>query len=78
QHIDEEHIHTLSVTSRLTPGRVTVTDYDYTRPRADLATTAENPRLTASADGELYGWGDYSQPLAGAQGLTGQPNDTER
>ncbi|RQR20490.1 type VI secretion system tip protein VgrG, partial [Burkholderia sp. Bp9143] len=78
QRIDEEHIHALSVTSRLTPGRVTVTDYDYTRPRADLATTAENPRPTASADGEIYGWGDYSQPLAGAQGLTGQPNDTAR
>ncbi|WP_260428186.1 type VI secretion system Vgr family protein [Burkholderia sp. Bp9031] len=78
QRIDEEHIHTLSVTSRLTPGRVTVTDYDYTRPRANLAATVEDPRPTASADGELYGWGDYSQPLAGAQGLTGQPNDTER
>ncbi|RQZ11295.1 type VI secretion system tip protein VgrG [Burkholderia sp. Bp9031] len=78
QRIDEEHIHTLSVTSRLTPGRVTVTDYDYTRPCADLAATEEDPRPTASADGEIYGWGDYSQPLAGAQGLTGQPNDTER
>ncbi|RQV14333.1 type VI secretion system tip protein VgrG [Burkholderia cenocepacia] len=76
--IDEEHIHTLSVTSRLTPGRVSLTDYDYTRPRADLAATVDNPRPSASADGELYGWGDYSQPLAGAQGLTGQPNDTAR
>ncbi|HHY6932341.1 TPA: type VI secretion system Vgr family protein [Burkholderia ambifaria] len=78
QRIDEEHIRALSVTSRLTPGRVVVTDYDYTRPRANLAATAEDPRPTASADGEIYGWGDYSQPLAGAQGLTGQPNDTER
>ncbi|KAG8155017.1 type VI secretion system Vgr family protein, partial [Burkholderia catarinensis] len=78
QRIDEEHIHALSVISRLTPGHVIVTDYDYTRPRANLAATAEDPRPTASADGEIYGWGDYSQPLAGAQGLTGQPNDTER
>ncbi|MFP3501511.1 type VI secretion system Vgr family protein [Burkholderia sp. SIMBA_062] len=78
QRIDEEHIHTLSVTSRLTPGRVSVTDYDYTRPRAKLGATVEDPRPTASADGEIYGWGDYSQPLSGAQGLTGQPNDTER
>lgn len=76
--IDEEHIHALSVTSRLTVGRVTVTDYDYTRPRAKLAATEENPRGTASADGEIYAWGDYSQPLAGAQGLAGQPNDTDR
>ncbi|OXJ13544.1 type VI secretion system Vgr family protein [Burkholderia sp. AU6039] len=77
QRIDEEHIHTLSVTSRLTAGSVSVTDYDYTRPRARLDTTVEDPRPTASSDGEIYDWGDYSQPLAGAQGLTGQPNDTE-
>ncbi|KFL53415.1 type IV secretion protein Rhs [Burkholderia pyrrocinia] len=76
--IDEEHIHALSVTSRLTAGCVTVTDYDYTRPRAKLAATEENPRGTASADGEIYAWGDYSQPLAGAQGLAGQPNDADR
>ncbi|RQX79542.1 type VI secretion system tip protein VgrG [Burkholderia anthina] len=76
--IDAEHIHTLSVTRRLTPGGMSVTDYDYTRPRADLAATAEAPRPNASADGEIYGWGDYSQPLAGAPGLTGQPNDTAR
>ncbi|WP_126284746.1 type VI secretion system Vgr family protein [Burkholderia stagnalis] len=76
--IDEEHIHALSVTSRLTVGRVAVTDYDYTRPRAKLTATDENPRNTASADGEIYAWGDYSQPLAGAQGLTGQPNDVDQ
>ncbi|KAB0643121.1 type VI secretion system Vgr family protein [Burkholderia latens] len=75
--IDEEHIHALSVTSRLTAGRVTVTDYDYTRPRAKLAVTEENPRDTANADGEIYAWGHYSQPLAGAQGLAGQPNETD-
>ncbi|MBN3779990.1 type VI secretion system tip protein VgrG [Burkholderia sp. Ac-20345] len=76
--IDEEHIHALSVTSRLTSGSVTVVDYDYTRPRANLAVTEENPRKTASADGAVYAWGDYSQPLAGAQGVAGQPNDTEQ
>ncbi|HHL4081653.1 type VI secretion system Vgr family protein [Burkholderia sola] len=75
--IDEEHVHALSVTSRLTAGRVTVTDYDHTRPRATLAVTEENPRDTASADSEIYAWGRYSQPLAGAQGLAGQPNDTD-
>ncbi|MBN3798084.1 type VI secretion system Vgr family protein [Burkholderia sp. Ac-20392] len=77
QRIDEEHIHTLSVTSRLTTGAVSVTDYDYTRPRARLDVSVEDPRPTASSDGEIYDWGDYSQPLADAQGLTGQPNDTE-
>ncbi|CAB3754369.1 type IV secretion protein Rhs [Burkholderia sp. MSh2] len=78
QRIDEEHIRTLSVTSRLTPGRVSVTDYDYARPSARLGATVENPRPTANADGEIYGWGDYSQPLAGAQGLAGTPNDVDR
>ncbi|HDR9484042.1 TPA: type VI secretion system tip protein VgrG [Burkholderia aenigmatica] len=78
QRIDEEHIHTLSVISRLTAGSVSVTDYDYTRPRARLGVTVEDPRPTASSGGEIYDWGDYSQPLAGTQGLTGQPNDTER
>ncbi|KFG98553.1 type IV secretion protein Rhs [Burkholderia paludis] len=78
QHIDEEHIHALSITSRLTAGRVTVADYDYTRPRAKLVATEENPRRTASADSEIYAWGDFSQPLAGAQGLEGQPNGTDR
>ncbi|WP_175854122.1 type VI secretion system Vgr family protein [Burkholderia anthina] len=77
KHIDEEHIHALSVTRRLTAGRVTVTDYDYTRPRAKLTVIEENPRDTPSADGEIYAWGDYSQPLAAAQGLAGQPNDTD-
>lgn len=76
--IDEEHIHALSVTSRLTSGSIAVVDYDYTRPRAKLTATEENPRKTASADGEVYGWGDYSQPLAGTQGLEGQPNDTDQ
>ncbi|WP_241239190.1 type VI secretion system Vgr family protein [Burkholderia stagnalis] len=76
--IDEEHIHALSVTSRLTSGSVTVVDYDYTRPRANLTVTEENPRKTASSDGAVYDWGDYSQPLAGAQGVEGQPNDTEQ
>ncbi|KVA16886.1 type IV secretion protein Rhs [Burkholderia ubonensis] len=76
--IDEEHIHALSVTSRLTVGRVTVTDYDYARPRATLTVTEANPRETANADGEIYAWGDYSQPLAGAHGLAGEPNETER
>ncbi|MBN3816370.1 type VI secretion system tip protein VgrG [Paraburkholderia sp. Se-20369] len=76
--IDEEHIHTLSVTSRLTPGRVTVVDYDYTRPRANLTVTEADPRKTASADAEIYDWGDHSQPLADASGLAGEPNDAER
>ncbi|KUY82395.1 type VI secretion system Vgr family protein [Burkholderia sp. RF4-BP95] len=76
--IDEEHIHALSVTSRLTSGSVTVVDYDYTRPRANLTVTEESQSETTCADGEIYDWGDYSQPLAGSSGLTGEANHTEQ
>ncbi|MEA3116769.1 MAG: type secretion system secreted protein VgrG, partial [Paraburkholderia sp.] len=72
--IDEEHIHALSVEVRLTTGRVSSVDYDYTRPRADLTATYEDPRDTAQARQEFYTWGDYAQPQAGAAGLLGEPN----
>ncbi len=76
--IDEEHIDALTVASSLTTGKVTLTDYDYTQPRADLRTEDEDPRDTAHAHQEEYGWGDYAQPLAGATGLTGEHNDALR
>lgn len=72
--IDEEHIHSLSVESRLTTGRVSSVDYDYTRPRADLTTQYEDPRDTAQAHQEFYTWGNYAQPQAGAVGLSGEHN----
>jgi type VI secretion system secreted protein VgrG len=73
--IDEEHIHELSVTSRLTTGGVRLVDYDYTRPLANLTVNDQDPRDTAYADQEHYSWGDFSQPLADASGLSGTPND---
>jgi len=73
--IDEEHINRLSVTSSVTAGRVTLTDYDYTRARANLTVSREDLRDTGSADQEVYAWGDYAQPQQGASGLSGQPND---
>jgi type VI secretion system secreted protein VgrG len=54
---------------------VTLVDYDYMRPRADLTVSDEDPRNTAHANQEHYTWGDYSQPLAGTSGLSGEPND---
>lgn len=75
--IDEEHIHALSVESRLTTGGVSSVDYDYTRPRADLTTKYEDPRDTAQARQEHYTWGDYAQPQAGAAGLTGEHNQPQ-
>jgi type VI secretion system VgrG family protein len=73
--IDEEHIHALSVTSRLSTGRVTLVDYDYTQPRADLTVDNLDPRHTAQANQEHYAWTDVSQPLAGSMGLSGWRND---
>src|SRR5579863_250566 len=73
--IDEEHIHALTVTNALTTGVVSTVDYDFTHPRADLTTKREDPRDTGFAMRERYAWGDYAQPLAGAQGLAGTPNE---
>ncbi|MBR7971669.1 hypothetical protein KDX01_00885 [Burkholderia vietnamiensis] len=58
-------------------GRATVADDDYTRLRENLMVTEESPRNTASADGAVCDWGDYSQPVAGTPGVDGQPNNTE-
>jgi len=38
QRIDEEHIHQFEIARALTTGKVSVTDYDYTQSRANLAT----------------------------------------
>ncbi|MGV2290593.1 type VI secretion system tip protein TssI/VgrG [Trinickia sp. YCB016] len=73
--IDEEHIHALSVTSKLTTGSVRSVDYDYTWPRADLSVKREDPRDTGFAHQERYVWGDYAQPQAGADGIAGVHNE---
>jgi type VI secretion system secreted protein VgrG len=73
--IDEEHIHALTVDSWLTTGSVATVDYDYTWPRADLTAKREDPRNTAFSQQEHYDWGDYSQPQAGASGLSGEHNE---
>ncbi|WP_059988209.1 type VI secretion system Vgr family protein [Burkholderia ubonensis] len=77
-HIDEEHIDQLDVSHALTAGAVHLADYDYTRPRARFTTDENRHSESAFANAEHYAFGDYSQPLAGASGLTGEPNDHER
>jgi type VI secretion system secreted protein VgrG len=76
--IDEEHIHKLELSRALTAGAVSLIDYDYTRSRARLGVARDDAREMAFANAEHYGWGDYSQPLAGTQGLSETPNDYER
>ncbi|WP_133645179.1 type VI secretion system Vgr family protein [Paraburkholderia flava] len=73
--IDEEHIHRLKVSRSLTAGAVSLTDYDPTQSRARMTVTVDRHSDIAFSHAEHYGWGDYAQPLAGALGLSGAPND---
>lgn len=73
---DAEYLHALDLVERVTPGASASTDWDYTRPRAELAVTHHDPRPTGQADGEIYRWPiDSAQAQAGAAGLDGAPND---
>ncbi|WP_321964445.1 type VI secretion system Vgr family protein [Paraburkholderia sp. J7] len=74
ERIDEEHIHRLEVSRTITTGQVDVVDYDYTEPRAMFTGESYN-NSGPSEQARHYWWGDYSQPLAGAQGLSSTPND---
>jgi type VI secretion system secreted protein VgrG len=80
--IDEEHIDRLTFASRQTEGKVTVVDHDHTRPRLGrslLALRADcaDPRNTVEEDQAFYAYANVSQPLQGAQGLVGKPNDVD-
>lgn len=70
--VDAEYIHSFVPTHQLTSGRYVTSDYDYTRPRADLTAKRRDPRPTGQADSEIYQWHDgmagthFAQPRAGA------------
>ncbi|MBO9651183.1 MAG: type VI secretion system tip protein VgrG [Variovorax sp.] len=75
--VDAEYLHAFAPEHRLTSGKYTTRDYDYTRPKADLTQTRSDPRPTGQADAEVYQWHDgsagshYAQPKAG----TGEASD---
>ena len=77
--VDAEYLHSFVPEHRLTSGRYSTRDYDYTRPRADLSTSRKDPRPTGQADGEVYQWhagkagSHYAQPRAG----TAEANDPQ-
>lgn len=73
--IDEEHIHRLEITREITAGEVTLNDYDYTRSLGKFDVNQSQYSGAALDDIQQYHWGEYSQPLAGAMGLSGEPND---
>ena len=70
--LDAEYIHSFVPQHQLTSGRYATSDYDYTRPRANLAVSRSDPRPTGHATGEVYQWHDgaagshYAQPQAGS------------
>jgi type VI secretion system secreted protein VgrG len=71
QKIEGEYISSFVPHHRLTSGRYTTRDYDYTRPRADLTATRKDPRPTGHNAAEVYqfhnamGGSHYAQPKAG-------------
>ncbi|SDC85908.1 Rhs element Vgr protein [Paraburkholderia lycopersici] len=73
--IDEEHIHRLTVSRQITAGDVTLNDYDYTRSLGKFDVNQSQYSKSALDNIGQYHWGEYSQPLAGAMGLSGEPND---
>jgi type VI secretion system secreted protein VgrG len=73
--IDEEHIHKLRISRQITAGDVTLNDYDYTRSLGKFDVNQSQYSKSSFDNIEQYHWGEYSQPLAGAMGLSGDPND---
>src|SRR5450830_925928 len=81
--IDEEYIHAFVPSNRLVSGTYTTKDFDYTRPRADLTVSKEDPLPDATHNQhEVYEWhsphsghSHYVQPKAGPNQATNVPLD---
>jgi len=58
--IDEEHLNRFEIAETLRPGEWITSDYDFTRPNADLTTRNAAPRDTSHASFQRHEWpGDY-------------------
>lgn len=81
---DAEYIHAFVPHHRLTSGRYASRDYDYTRPKSELASGRRDPRPTGHADGEIYQWhadsagSHYAQPRAGTTGANNPADEGDR
>ncbi|WP_371884773.1 type VI secretion system Vgr family protein [Caballeronia sp. S22] len=73
--IDEEHIYALSVSRKITAGEITLNDYDYTRSNGRFDMNQSRYSEASFDNAAQYHWGNYTQPMAGAMGLDGKPND---
>ncbi len=59
--IDEEHLYRFEPVNRLRTGKVTLNDYDFRQPRANLTEANSQPRDTGHAEFERYEYpGDYT------------------
>ena len=66
--IDAEYIDAFDMSQQLQSGIWTTSDYDFTRPDADLQAQKVLPQETIDNDLERYEWpGDYTDPVDGGQ-----------
>jgi type VI secretion system secreted protein VgrG len=64
--MDEEHISEFQFAQSLRPGAWATDDYDFKKPRANIAATNELPQSTVHNHFERYEWpGDYVDPSQG-------------
>ena len=79
--VNVEYIHAFAPHNHLTSGRYATRDYDYTRPKSELATGRADPRPNGQAAQEVYQWhashsgSHYAQPRAGAAGANDAANE---
>jgi len=65
---DQEHVYNWVAESRHHSGKYQQTDYDFTKPRADLKTPESNPGNFAHSDFEIFDYpGEYDQRSDGEQ-----------
>jgi type VI secretion system secreted protein VgrG len=66
--VREEHCDSFNACEALQSGRWVTSDFDFTRPKADLQQVSAMPRKTAQNTLERYGWpGDYAVESEGEQ-----------
>lgn len=52
--------------TRVQPGRVALTDYDFEKPKANLSALCDDPRSHTHAEGEFFDWpGEYVEAAVG-------------
>lgn len=64
--LTEEYLNRFEAAEGITSGAWRTSDYDFTKPTADLTGKSQQPRDTAHSKAEIYEWpGDYEKPDEG-------------